>query len=190
MPRARGLTARVTTPQQFVAYAPYGVGLMCALVYFERGPDVYGWWIGARDAEWLSAYFKLDEFFTTRQTRFLATEGMDLYGGWKRLYSARETRLDKPEPATGETYAQVPDSDEPDVQRAVQAAARAFPAWSATPATERSRMLRRIADAIRGRMDAFARAESIDTGKPLSVASTVDIPRSILNFEVNDRQIR
>lgn len=98
MPRARRLKARVTTPQQLIAYAPYGVGLMCALVYFERGPDVYGWWIGARDAEWHSVYFKLEEFFTTRQTRFLATEGMDLYGGWKRLYSAREPVLDKPEP--------------------------------------------------------------------------------------------
>ncbi|QDE66360.1 aldehyde dehydrogenase [Myxococcus xanthus] len=94
-------------------------------------------------------------------------------GGW----------LDKPEPATAETYAHVPDSDASDVQRAVEAAARAFPAWAATPATERSRMLRRIADGIRSRLDDFARAESIDTGKPLSVASTVDIPRSILNFE-------
>lgn len=94
-------------------------------------------------------------------------------GGW----------LDKPEPATAETYAHVPDSDASDVQHAVEAAARAFPAWAATPATERSRMLRRIADGIRSRLDAFARAESIDTGKPLSVASTVDIPRSILNFE-------
>ena len=102
MPRARRLKARVTTPQQFIAYAPYGVGLMCALVYFEQGADVYGWWIGARDAEWHSAYFKLEEFFTSRQTRFLAAEDMDLYGGWKRLYSAREPVLDKPEPVADE----------------------------------------------------------------------------------------
>jgi hypothetical protein len=98
VPRARRLQPRGATPQQFVAYAPYGVGILCALVYLERGADVYGWWIGARDAEWLTAYFKLEEFFTARQTRFLATEGMDLYGGWKRLYSAREPELDKPEP--------------------------------------------------------------------------------------------
>ncbi|MCP3103739.1 aldehyde dehydrogenase [Myxococcus sp. K15C18031901] len=91
--------------------------------------------------------------------------------------------LDKPEPATARTYAQVPDSDASDVQDAVEAAKRAFPAWSATPAAERSRMVRRLAEAIRQRLDAFARAESIDSGKPLSVASTVDIPRSILNFE-------
>ncbi|WP_224368693.1 aldehyde dehydrogenase [Hyalangium versicolor] len=91
--------------------------------------------------------------------------------------------LDKPEPATAEVYAHVPDSDETDVWRAVEAAHRAFPSWSATPAADRSRMVRRIADAIRARLEEFARAESIDTGKPLSVASTVDIPRSILNFD-------
>ncbi len=91
--------------------------------------------------------------------------------------------LDKPEPATAEPYAQIPDSDETDVARAVEAASRAFPAWSATPAADRSRLLRRVADTIRARSAEFARAESIDSGKPLSVASTVDIPRSILNFE-------
>lgn len=91
--------------------------------------------------------------------------------------------LDKPEPATAQVYAHVPDSDETDLWRAVEAAHRASPAWSATPAADRSRMLRRIADTIRARLDDFARAEAIDTGKPLSVASTVDIPRSILNFE-------
>jgi aminomuconate-semialdehyde/2-hydroxymuconate-6-semialdehyde dehydrogenase len=91
--------------------------------------------------------------------------------------------LDKPEPATAELYAHVPDSDETDLSRAVESASHAFPAWSTTPAADRSRLLRRIADSIRSRASEFARAESIDTGKPLAVASTVDIPRSILNFE-------
>ncbi len=106
------------------------------------------------------------------------------YIGGELVPPSAQKWLDKPEPATGELYAHVPDSDETDVQRAVDAASRAFPAWSATPAADRSRMLRRIADTLRSRLlDAFARAESIDTGKPLSVASTVDIPRSVLNFE-------
>ncbi|QSQ11068.1 aldehyde dehydrogenase [Myxococcus landrumensis] len=105
------------------------------------------------------------------------------YIGGELLPARGGTWLDKPEPATAKTYAQVPDSDESDVQRAVEAASRAFPAWSATPAAERSRMLRRIADTIRQRLPDFALAESIDSGKPLAVASTVDIPRSILNFE-------
>lgn len=87
-----------TTPRSLIAYAPYGVGVTCALFYFERGEDVYGWWIGARDSEYLSAYFKLEDFFSTKPTRFFASEGSDLYGGWKHLYSARDTLLDKPVP--------------------------------------------------------------------------------------------
>jgi len=62
------------------------------------GADVYGWWIGPRDARYYSAYFKLEEFFTTHSTRFYATGGMDLYGGWRFLYSARAAALDKPLP--------------------------------------------------------------------------------------------
>lgn len=87
----------MTPVHSLVAYAPYGVGVLCALFYLERGADAYGWWIGARDAEWHSAYFKLEDFYTDKPTRFMATEGMDLYGGWRHLYLARDTVLDKPE---------------------------------------------------------------------------------------------
>jgi hypothetical protein len=87
----------MTPVRSLVAYAPYGVGVLCALFYQDRGDDAYGWWIGARDAEWHSAYFKLEDFYTGQPTRFMATEGMDLYGGWQHLYSARDTVLDKPE---------------------------------------------------------------------------------------------
>jgi hypothetical protein len=91
-----------TTPQSLIAYAPYGVGLQCALIYFQQGSDVYGWWIGARNSDYHSAYFKLESFFTTKPTRFYASEGMDLYGGWRYLYSAREPALDKPVPVEDE----------------------------------------------------------------------------------------
>ena len=88
----------MTMPQSYLAYAPHGAGVMCAVVYFEHGVDIVGWWIGARGYEYHSAYFKLERFFSTKPTRFYATEGMDLYGGWKMLYSAREPALDKPVP--------------------------------------------------------------------------------------------
>ena len=87
------------------------------------------------------------------------------------------------EPATGKPYSRVPSSDEADVNRAVESAERAFSAWSARPATERARILRRMAAGIESRLEAFARAEAVDSGKPLSVARTVDIPRAALNFE-------
>jgi hypothetical protein len=84
-----------TDPQTFIAFAPFGVGILCALFYITRGSDVYGWWIGARDTEYRSAFFELEGYFTTRPTRFYATEGMDLYRGWRFLYSSDPPLLDK-----------------------------------------------------------------------------------------------
>jgi aminomuconate-semialdehyde/2-hydroxymuconate-6-semialdehyde dehydrogenase len=90
--------------------------------------------------------------------------------------------LDNIEPATGKPYSQVPDSDARDVELAVSAAEKAFGDWSRTPASDRSRILLRIADLIERDLEKFARAESIDTGKPLSLARSLDIPRSASNF--------
>jgi len=90
--------------------------------------------------------------------------------------------LDNLEPATGKPYSQAADSDAHDVDLAVTAAEKAFVDWSKKPATERSRFLLRIADLIERDLEKFARAESIDTGKPISLARTLDIPRSIANF--------
>jgi len=75
-----------TVPRTFIAFAPYGVGVLCALFYFEKVRDLYGWWIGARDSEYHSAYFKLEEYFATKPTRFYATQGCNLYGGWPLDY--------------------------------------------------------------------------------------------------------
>ncbi len=91
--------------------------------------------------------------------------------------------LDNFEPATGQPHGKVASSDERDVQRALDAARRAFPAWAATPALERSRLLRAIARLIERDKDALARAESLDSGKPLALAASVDIPRAAANFE-------
>lgn len=90
--------------------------------------------------------------------------------------------LDVVEPATGSVYARVPLSDAPDVERGVRAAANAFPGWSSTPAAERSRLLLRLADLIDRDAEALAQAESRDTGKPISLARSVDIPRSAANL--------
>ncbi len=90
--------------------------------------------------------------------------------------------LDNVEPATGKVYSQVPDSEQCDVERAVAAAAEAFPVWSHTPTAERTRVLSRIADLIEANLDRLARAESVDNGKPLSLARSLDIPRAATNF--------
>lgn len=90
--------------------------------------------------------------------------------------------LENPNPATGEVVNRVPASTAADVQAAAAAARAAFPAWSGLPASERSRLLLRLADLIDAQLEPLARAESIDTGKPLSAARAVDIPRSAANF--------
>src|SRR5438132_6523783 len=90
--------------------------------------------------------------------------------------------LDNTEPATGRPYSQVADSDTRDVDLAVAAAEKAFAGWSQTAAADRSRILLRIADLIERDLEKLARAESIDTGKPLSLAHTLDIPRAASNF--------
>src|SRR5947207_2946403 len=91
--------------------------------------------------------------------------------------------LDDVDPATGAIHARVASSDARDVDRAVAAALRAFPAWAATPAAERSKLLRRLARLIERDLEKRARAESIDSGKPLSAAQTIDIPRAVQNFD-------
>ncbi|MCH7490284.1 MAG: aldehyde dehydrogenase family protein [Gemmatimonadetes bacterium] len=90
--------------------------------------------------------------------------------------------LDNIEPATGAAYSFVADGDTEDVDRAVAAAVRAFPTWSVTPAEERSQILLKLAQLIENRLEDFARAESVDTGKPIAAARTIDIPRAIKNF--------
>ncbi|HEX8425812.1 aldehyde dehydrogenase [Hymenobacter sp.] len=86
------------------------------------------------------------------------------------------------EPATGQVYAQVPDSDSADIAQAVAAAEAAFPAWRALPAEERGHLLVRIAELIERDLEQLAQAESQDNGKPVSLARTVDIPRAASNF--------
>jgi len=85
-------------------------------------------------------------------------------------------------PATGEVYSLIPDSDGQDVEMAVQAAKLAFPAWSARPASERADLLLAIAQLIEDNLESLALAESIDSGKPLALALSMDIPRARDNF--------
>ena len=105
----------------------------------------------------------------------------NLIGG--RALPARSGQwLDVIDPATGSPCARVAASDAPDVQHAVAAAQAAFPVWSALPAIERSRALLRLADLVEARLEAFAQAESINAGKPITASRTADIPRSIGNL--------
>ncbi|MEY4659450.1 MAG: hypothetical protein RJB36_1216 [Bacteroidota bacterium] len=90
--------------------------------------------------------------------------------------------IDNYEPATGQVYALIPDSDEADVLEAVDAAEKAFPIWSNMSIEDRSKILVRLSEGIERHMDEFVQAESRDNGKPVSLAAHVDIPRAVSNF--------
>lgn len=86
--------------------------------------------------------------------------------------------IDNYNPAKGVVYSLIPDSDDRDVALAVQSAQNAFAEWSNTPAATRSAVMVRIADKIRENLKELAVAESIDNGKPVSLATNMDIPRA------------
>jgi len=80
------------------------------------------------------------------------------------------------DPSTGEVYAQPPVSDAGDVDTALRAAASAFETWRDTTPAERSLILLRFADAIEARADDLIAAETRNTGKPVSITASDEIP--------------
>ncbi|CAB3394497.1 aldehyde dehydrogenase [Kyrpidia spormannii] len=85
-------------------------------------------------------------------------------------------------PATGGVLGEVAEGGKPEIDRAVAAARRAFGEWGTMPVAKRSAILNRIADLIDQQSEELARLETLDTGKPLSLAKTLDIPRAAYNF--------
>ena len=90
--------------------------------------------------------------------------------------------IDNYNPSVGQVYGQTPNSGKEDVEKAFQAANKAFPSWSNTSIDERSRILLKIAQLITEKQSELAAAESKDNGKPLALATAIDIPRASANF--------
>ena len=90
--------------------------------------------------------------------------------------------LDNYEPATGSVYSLAPDSDERDIELAVAAAQQAFPGWSMSSVDQRSKVLLRLADLIDRDLNLLAIAESVDNGKTVAAATSLDIPRASANI--------
>lgn len=103
--------------------------------------------------------------------------------GGRAVPSASGETFPDVNPATGETVFDVARSGPEDVGAAVAAAeeARAGP-WGRTSVEERAAILDRTADLLEARLDDLAALESRDTGKPLSLAKRIDIPRAVANF--------
>lgn len=90
--------------------------------------------------------------------------------------------LDVLNPHDGSVLAVVSEGGPDDIDRAVQAAQRALPAWSRTSSADRGRLLLRLADVIESHADELARLESIDTGHPLRDTTLLDAPRTTATF--------
>src|SRR5215471_9146175 len=84
-------------------------------------------------------------------------------------------------PATGEVLTQVAEGDREDINRAVSAARTAFESgpWSKLTASERGRLIWRLADLLEANLEEFAEIESLDNGKPLKVARAADVPLAV-----------
>lgn len=93
-------------------------------------------------------------------------------GGW----------MDDHEPATGQVFATIADSDARDVDAAVAAAEKAMAGWQALGREGRAKALQHVADLVERDLELFAMAESRDNGKPVALAREVDIPRAVANL--------
>jgi aldehyde dehydrogenase len=85
-------------------------------------------------------------------------------------------------PVTGEVFCEVARSDEADIERALDAAHAAAPAWGKTAAAERAVILNKIADRIEENLESIAVAASWDNGKPVRETLNADIPLVVDHF--------
>ncbi len=112
---------------------------------------------------------RVDDFIATPRKLFIDGDWVDAASG--------ET-FDTPNPATGDPLATVASGGAEDIDRAVQAARRAFEdgPWTRLTTSERGRIIWRIGDLILDHLDELAQLETLDNGKPLGVASVADVP--------------
>jgi aldehyde dehydrogenase (NAD+) len=85
-------------------------------------------------------------------------------------------------PFDGEKLADVAEARAEDIDRAVDAASAAFPAWAKTSASERGRLILALAQAIEANAGKLAELESRDTGHPIRDTAGLDVPRTVLGF--------
>src|SRR5436305_13981242 len=116
---------------------------------------------------------------------FLAADTHELLIGGERVAAADGRTFDTPDPATGEHLATVSQAGAPDVDRAVQAARRAFADgsdWRKMTALDRGRRLAALAQLIDAHADESAQPEALDNGKPVKFARAVALTRPAAPF--------
>ncbi|KAI0016866.1 betaine aldehyde dehydrogenase [Xylariomycetidae sp. FL0641] len=97
------------------------------------------------------------------------------YAGKPQTSSESSGTFETIDPSTGASLCTIHSSSHGTIDAAVDSAKKAFPSWSSTPPIERARILQRAVALLRQNNDALARIETLDTGKPYSETSTVDV---------------
>jgi aldehyde dehydrogenase len=106
----------------------------------------------------------------------------DHWIGGEFVAPARGRYFDNPTPVTGQVFCEVARGTAEDVERALDAAHAAAPAWGRTSAAERANILNRIADRMEANLEALAVAETWENGKPIRESLAADIPLAIDHF--------
>ena len=129
------------------------------------------------------ATLSIDPRVSGRTADFVATDHRMLIDG-RFVAAASGKTFPVYNPATGDVITHVPEAEAEDVNRAVEAARRAFDEgpWPRMSPSERGRIMWRIADLIEEHLEEFAELESLDNGKPFSIARVADVPLTVDMF--------
>jgi aldehyde dehydrogenase len=106
----------------------------------------------------------------------------DNYIGGQWVAPVKGRYFENPTPVTGQTFCEVARSDEADIEKALDAAHAAAPAWGKTSPAERAVILNKIADRIEENLESIAVAASWDNGKPVRETLNADIPLVVDHF--------
>ncbi len=122
----------------------------------------------------------VDTRLSSKAADFVTHKHRMLIGG-KFVNAASGKTFPVYDPATGEVIAHVPEAEATDVDAAVNAARKAFDegAWPRMTASQRGKLLWKLADLLEANLEEFAQLESIDNGKPVAIARVADVPLAV-----------
>ena len=162
-------------PKTYIAYAPRGPGVMCALFYVLDGDDVFGWYTGASGAEFASSYFMLDGYYARREITFFRSREDDVYGVWLQYIKGKEVPIDPPVP--------VPESLRHELERIQDVFVREWLFHADSPGTQVDASIYRARDLPVQPVNVRARKlNKLHTGHPVWTHASPDCDKSIVGY--------
>lgn len=119
-----------------------------------------------------------------KESAFLRQQPIKMLIGGQWVESASGKTFDTFNPSTGKVLAKVAEGEREDINRAVASARKAFGAgaWRRMPPAQRGRLLWKLADLIEQHADELALLETLDNGKPIKHARSIDVPQCVNHF--------